>query len=164
MKNQIIKDKVLELLKANNTITTLEVKIELRKRGSVNQEVVSEVLKEMADNGELIFTDNGTYRIYSLPLTKSVAKLLKVVVINTIEKIKINAAIELLKANTGKMLTIVFTKKDHSLKISNGQFRNKINQLGYYSFKEKGSDYKQFDPKKLKEIRVNKKVYEVEYN
>lgn len=79
--NQTMKNAVLatakDLLKANNTVTTLEVKVELRKafphfRWKQHTDVstgvpgVSELMAELAVDGEFSFSDNGTYRIYSL--------------------------------------------------------------------------------------------------
>ena len=67
-----LKQKVYELLQANNTITTLEVKLALRKsntKDTWNQVDVSRAMQFMADNGELTFHDNGTYRTYSMATT-----------------------------------------------------------------------------------------------
>ena len=67
-----LKQEVYKLLQANNTITTLEVKLALRKsnpRDIWNQVDVSRAMQFMADNGELTFHDNGTYRTYSMATT-----------------------------------------------------------------------------------------------
>jgi hypothetical protein len=56
------------LLKANNTVTTLEVKTKLRKDFPEyywTQEIVSSYMSFLSQEGHFNWTDNGTYRIYS---------------------------------------------------------------------------------------------------
>ena len=74
------KDMVLlvanKLLKANNTVTTLEVKTALRKEfpGTWKQLEVSNLMMDLASEGKFNYTFNGDYRIYSLkqnPNTKT---------------------------------------------------------------------------------------------
>ena len=67
--------------------------------------------------------------------------------------------IKTLKDNVGKLLTIRFTKEDGTDRICNGQFTNYLTDLGYYHFKEKGQNIKQFDAKNLLEVRVNNIIY-----
>lgn len=73
-----MKDAVLTvakgLLKANNTVTTLEVKTELRRDYPYyywTQDIVSKYMSQLAGDGIFDFKDNGTYRIYSFPVTKA---------------------------------------------------------------------------------------------
>lgn len=68
-----MKDAVLTvakgLLKANNTVTTLEIKLELRRDYGYyfwTQKVVSDYMDQFAGDGIFTYIDNGTYRIYSL--------------------------------------------------------------------------------------------------
>jgi hypothetical protein len=68
-----MKDAVLkvakELAKANNTVTTLEIKTELRRDYPYyfwTQDIVSKYMDQLAGDGIFTYTDNGTYRIYSL--------------------------------------------------------------------------------------------------
>ena len=87
-----MKDAVLTvakgLAKANNTVTTLEIKNELRRDYPYfywTQDVVSKYMDQLAGDNVFTYTDNGTYRIYSLangnktagPVTKSLAKSVK---------------------------------------------------------------------------------------
>lgn len=74
--NQLMKNAALavanKLLKANNTVTTLEIKVELRKTDPEffwDQATVSRLMDEFAQAGTFVYTDNGTYRIYSNPLS-----------------------------------------------------------------------------------------------
>ena len=65
--NTKVLDTMLEMLKPNNTLTTLELKLELKNRGiSLTQVTVSQFMSVKADEGLLSYTDNGTYRTYSL--------------------------------------------------------------------------------------------------
>ena len=87
-----MKDAVLkvarDLARANNTVTTLEIKTELRRDYPYyfwDQATVSNYMAQLAGDGIFNYTDNGTYRTYSLakaPATKttSSAKTLNIVV------------------------------------------------------------------------------------
>lgn len=75
-----MKDSVLtvakDLLKANNTVTTLEIKQVLRRDYPYyywTQQVVSDYMAQFAGDGIFTFVDNGTYRIYSLATPATVA-------------------------------------------------------------------------------------------
>mgnify|MGYP003592507724 CR=1 FL=1 len=75
-----MKDAVLavakSLAKANNTVTTLEIKTELRRDYPYyfwTQKVVSDYMDQFAGDGVFTYKDNGTYRIYSLTKTKATA-------------------------------------------------------------------------------------------
>lgn len=68
---------------ANNTVTTLEIKAELRKKFKVNQQEVSDAMNDAYLNGEFIFTDNGTYRIYSLANSPIPTKKVNKTVVST---------------------------------------------------------------------------------
>lgn len=68
-----MKDAVLtvakQLAKANNTVTTLEIKTELRRDYPYyfwTQQAVSDYMSQLAGDGIFTYTDNGTYRTYSL--------------------------------------------------------------------------------------------------
>lgn len=68
-----MKDAVLTvataLAKANNTVTTLEIKTELRRDYPYyfwTQDVVSKYMDQLAGDGVFTYTDNGTFRTYSL--------------------------------------------------------------------------------------------------
>lgn len=68
-----MKDAVLTvaktLAKANNTVTTLEIKNELRRDYPYyfwTQDVVSAYMAQLAGDGIFTYKDNGTYRTYSL--------------------------------------------------------------------------------------------------
>jgi hypothetical protein len=117
MNNMTQKDMVMDvatnLCKANNTATTLEIKIQLRKQypGSWYQTEISSLMVDLAEDGEFDYIDNGIHRIYSIydpnnPL-QPVAKIPKVktpVVQGGV--ISDNRAIDLIKNSRGKFFTI----------------------------------------------------------
>ena len=68
MKNAVL-GTAKDLLKANNTVTTLEIKQQLRKDYPYfywDQSTVSKFMDGFAGDGIFSYTDNGTYRTYSL--------------------------------------------------------------------------------------------------
>ena len=72
MKNAVLTT-ARQLCKANNTVTTLEVKTELRRDYPYyfwDQATVSNYMSQLAGDGLFTYTDNGTYRTYSLANTK----------------------------------------------------------------------------------------------
>lgn len=145
--NQLMKDalkaQVDKLLKANNTVTTLEVKVELRKTDPEfywDQATVSRMMDELAQDGTLTYTDNGTYRTYSAvnstlpsqttvgvsghgvttPTTvKTPQKITKTVGVKKISRTK---ALDLLKNSKGHFFTAVFVKKDNTDRTINAQY------------------------------------------
>lgn len=59
-----------ELLVANNTVTTLELKLKLIKDEPLinwKQTMVSDIMKEFYNENKFTFVDNGTFRVYSAP-------------------------------------------------------------------------------------------------
>jgi len=75
-----MKDAVLkvarDLAKANNTVTTLEIKLELIRDYPYyfwDQATVSTYMSQFAQDGIFTYTDNGTYRVYSLATPTQVA-------------------------------------------------------------------------------------------
>ena len=79
-----MKDAVLgtakDLLRANNTVTTLEIKGQLRKDYPYyywDQSTVSKYMNGFAGDGIFSYTDNGTYRTYSLVNVTKKAPVIK---------------------------------------------------------------------------------------
>ena len=109
-----LKQKVYELLQANNTITTLEVKLALRKsnpRDTWNQVDVSRAMQFMADNGELTFHDNGTYRTYSMATTLPARSSAGTVTINNKHQQQTGKNVIVPKTTMGKKLAKVKAPK-----------------------------------------------------
>lgn len=76
-----MKDAVLavakKLAKGNNTVTTLEIKTELRRDYPYyfwTQQVVSDYMSQFAGDGIFTYTDNGTFRTYSVASRVQVAQ------------------------------------------------------------------------------------------
>lgn len=177
---QLMKDalraQVDKLLKANNTVTTLELKVELRKTDPEfywNQATVSQMMDELYQNGTLVYTDNGVYRIYSknpnlsasqttvgitgVPATNitgttAIVKVTptpstKVVTSKpTVKRISRTKALELIKNSRGHFFKAVFTKKkDGKERVLNAQYTKDlgVSPLGLVRVKE-ASLLKQF--------------------
>lgn len=65
------------LAKANNTVTTLEIKNELRRDYPYyfwTQDIVSKYMDQLAGDGVFTYTDNGTFRTYKLVSKKANGK------------------------------------------------------------------------------------------
>jgi len=133
-----------ELCKANNTVTTLEIKNELRRRYSTNkwnQSDISNLMSDFQKDGKFTFTDNGTFRIYSLPgstvspqlsATVKVSKT-KVRPVVTTQRISKTKALEVIENSNGRFFTVSFTKKDGKNRVLNGQYTSDMGKspLGY---------------------------------
>lgn len=166
--NTKVLDTMLEMLKPNNTLTTLELKLELKNKGiSLNQETISKFMSVKADEGLLSYTDNGTYRTYSLIKQQPIKTQSTIMDYPKTEIVNKTTLIETLKNNKGKRLTIVFTTKDKEIRKYNGMFTGHVSNLGWYQFRLRSDNegnkvYKQFDAKNLLEVRVNKVIYKLE--
>jgi hypothetical protein len=107
-----------ELLHANNTITTLEIKDELRKKHPHSpwwQFQISETMAFFADQGIFNYTDNGSYRTYFDPKNpinpNPFKKSTKVKVqITNGGVIDVNTTKQLIENSKGKIFSITFTK------------------------------------------------------
>lgn len=142
------KDSVLKILKSTDNclpLSEIQTRYEIKFNTTVDVQVLKDVLNEFISNKVVGINYAGVY-YYIKPETK----LIKT---NKTELIKI------LKNNIGKLLTIKFKKEDSTDRICNGQFTNHLTDLGYYHFKEKGQNIKQFDAKNLLEVRVNNVIY-----
>lgn len=151
------------LLKANNTVTTLEIKTELRKSQPAfywTQDVVSEIMDDFATSSVFTYTDNGTFRTYSDPsrvvtktttrsrshktVTKKTRKATKKAKSTSTKTwtptatISRTKALNLMMNNKGHYFTVVFTKKeDGSERTMNCQYLpNQTLGLGYVKVRE----------------------------
>ena len=136
---------LLTLLEANNTVTTLEVKNELRSKFpdfSWLQGDVSKFMNDMHLAGDLTYEDNGTYRTYSGEAKKKsytkknpkTGKNLKKVSATRISKSK---AMDLMLGNKGYFFTAEFVKKDGEVRVMNCQcVKGQDPKLGYVKVRE----------------------------
>lgn len=153
---------VVELLEANNTATTLEVKNELRDRFPEQrwiQKDVSNFMAELAEAGDLTFVDNGTFRTYSLKVkrnkkgklvTTPTKKAMKPAAVPTSRakkpatpavkatRISRKKALELMLGNKGHFFTAEFVKKDGVPRVINCQCLKdqSDSKLGYVKVRE----------------------------
>jgi hypothetical protein len=123
---QVAKD----LAKANNTITTLEIKLELRRDYPYyywDQSTVSSYMDQFAGDGLFTYKDAGTYRIYSLaspktiasttgPVTKTVGTITKKVVNKTFK-----GAGKFKSLKRSQVLSMVTGSNFESVTLSNGK-------------------------------------------
>lgn len=142
--NQLMKDalraQVDKLLKANNTVTTLEVKVELRKTDPEfywDQATVSRMMDELYQDNVVTYTDNGTYRIYSQTVTPNptVVASTQAIVSGSVQstpqkptkqpvkRITKTKALDLIRNSKGHFFKVVFVKKeDGKERTLNGQY------------------------------------------
>lgn len=144
---QAVLDAATKLLKANNTVTTLEIKTELRTTQPdlySTQEKVSETMDEYAIEGKFEYTDNGTYRTYSYPVPATVGNT-KQAIANTVTTSRISRrkALDIIRNNhKGHFFTVEFTKKGKKgtgdLRTMNCQYLSgqQVDPLGVISVKE----------------------------
>ena len=167
---------VMNLLAANNTITTLEVKIALRTMypdWNWPQNEVSEFMNNMHLKGDLTYEDNGTYRIYSGEAKKksnskkdATGKKLKKVKMINISKSK---ACDLMMGNKGYFFTAEFVKKDGEVRIINCQcIKDQDLKLGYVKVKEASlmrtkpdAAIRQINLQTLKSLKIGGVAYKV---
>jgi hypothetical protein len=185
-------DKVFEVAEklcvANNTVTTLEIKNELRKvypKKNWSQSEISQVMSDFYVAGKFTYYDTGVFRIYSLTnaqitnqlnavftaaTTTPVAKVAKVKVPTTIARISRNGALDLIKNSNGKFFTVTFIKKDGSRRVMNGQHTSDMSAsaLGYINVKDitavrrkEASTIKSVNLQTIESIKLNNVVHKV---
>jgi hypothetical protein len=177
----LIKKAALDLISKNKVTTTLEVKEELidtEPRYFWKQNFVSSVLAELADEGELKFSDNGTFRIYELPATNFYANtcappMSSLSSLNTYKykkvplsqrstvKANLTELAKLVEDNAGKFMTVVHTKKTTGTpNVMNCQVLKGLTPLGAIQVKEQGQ-LKTIYPTDLLEVRLKGTVYQL---
>lgn len=174
------------LLKANNTVTTLEIKVELRKTDPEfywSQVIVSKIMDDLAQAGTYVYTDNGSYRIYSslmvqapsvasgiatAPVTKTAKPKVKATVVPP-ARISRKNALYLMQNSKGHFFTAVFTKQDGTERTINCQYlKDQANaDLGYVKVKETGklktgdNPIRQINLQTLKALSIGGNHYKV---
>lgn len=178
----LVQSTALELCKANNTFTTLELKIKLRTEHPEfvwNQGTVSSIMMDLANLNKFTFINNGTYRIYSNPsilLTKTITPLKKQVALPSLSKGRQTAkitrtkALEMMKNNKGRFFTVTFVKQDKTERTLNGIYvkDQTPSPLGYIIMKEAKlmksgakEQIRNINLQTLKSIKIAGKTYQV---
>lgn len=130
-----MKDAVLtvaqSLAKAKNTVTTLEIKVELRRDYPYffwTQDTVSKFMDQLAGDGLFTYTDNGTYRIYSLVgaskvVTKTVAPRVKKTLTKTVAAGKgtANTVVNTPRVTWAQVLNLASNPKFQSVTLKGGK-------------------------------------------
>lgn len=140
-----------ELLVANNTVTTLELKLKLIKDEPLinwKQTMVSDIMKELYSENMFTFVDNGTFRVYSAPVKPKVVKAKPTPSVAITKSTKMTkptgktisrkVALDLIQNNRGHFFTAVFTRKDGTDRVINAQYLKdqKDMSLGYVKVRE----------------------------
>jgi hypothetical protein len=168
---------ILGLLEANNSITTLEVKNELRRvhpEFSWLQKDVSNFMNDMHLAGDLTYDDNGTYRVYHGEVKKTKSSKKNPKTGKALPKVKAtrisrSKAMDLMLGNKGYFFTAEFVKKDGEVRIMNCQcLKDQDPKLGYVKVKE--ASLMRSDPAKavrniniqtLKSLKIGGVAYKV---
>lgn len=149
---QKIIDTAKELLSKGPT-STLDIKLKCRELYSDRfyQTDVSDVMSGLGQIAipNLVFTDNGKYRIYSINDTTP----RKSKVVHVVSKTKL---VELIKNSKGKFFTITFIKKDGEERTVNAHVKqsNLMNNLGYIQIKTGKNEIKLVDPKRILKLEI----------
>lgn len=185
---KLMKDAVrvtaLKLCQANNTVTTLEIKTELRKthpyfhwiQNSRNGLIgVSEYMDELHKDGEFAYTDNGNFRVYSaitaVKATKTPKNTPKAQISpnHNVRSISRTKALDMMVNNKGHFFTATFIKQNGDERTINCQYMKdqKSNPIGYVMVRETGkmkqgvNAIRQINIQTLQSIRIGGQNYNI---
>lgn len=183
MDSKLVRQTAEALLKANNTVTTLEIKVELRKKyphQAWYQSDISDVMNDFYSEGVFDYFDNGTYRVYSFPTSNSnnvttTATIPSVNVTTTTKtpvtktpvsskKIGRTKVLDLIQGTNGRFFGVTFTKKDGTLRSMRCKVAKDVkpNVLGYVLVQAVGEDGSKFvNLQTISEVRTNRTIYTV---
>ncbi len=170
----LVKQAALELIRRNQSTTTLEVKDELILTQPTyfwKQSFVSAAMAELADDGELTYIDNGTFRTYyginsNLSVAPSVnvsARTYKKIPLAQRSYVKASQTqlAKLVQENAGKFITLTHNKRTtNTPNTMNCQVLKDLTPLGAIQVKEQGQ-LKTIYPTDLLEVRVKNTVYQL---
>ena len=160
-----------KLLKKGNCITTLDVKNRLRHEYSTKswkQKDISQALIDIESvDSSISFTDNGTFREYSLvnspfPI-KQLKQQKKKVQVRDGGKISKTDAVNKIKSSKGRFFTVTFIKKDKTSRDMNGNVRldNFMNNQGYINVRESNGNIRQVNPRTITALKIAGSQYVV---
>ena len=187
IQEQAVRDTVKNLLVPTNKVSTLEVKMALRKSHPQlrwEQQLIHDLMDTFYQNGELLFNDNGTFREYYDPKLVKVAKVKVVKTPTTKGKVKVTTptnrisrskALDIIDNLKGKRFTAIFTKKDGTERTINGSVMPTVDgsKLGYITVKEASilkrnkklgtndNAVKQINLQTLKSLKANGQTYKI---
>lgn len=185
---QAVLDTANQLLVANNTVTTLEIKNELRKKYPTSkayvQKFVSDTMANFQTSGLFTYTDNGTFRVYSKAGASGVAGSTGTVGTSTnvsvktskaasVKKIKPaptkkqtsrSNAILLMQESKGHFFSVLFTTKSGNDREMTCQYYKgqAPSQLGYVKVVDvKEQQIKNVNIQTLKRLKINNTIYTI---
>lgn len=160
-----------DLCYPNNTITTLEIKNELRQIHSNHpwyQQLVSEIMADLAIQGKFDYIDNGIYRVYSLvgripsqvnykTLKPKRVKIIPSLVTTDVNKVKLP-----ITTSSGKFITITDNKginyNGHYL----GNFNLNINDYAINIKQAKTGKNFTISSNSISKVKVNNIIYQIQ--
>lgn len=180
----LVENTAKKLLHANNTVTTLEIKNQLRKdhpNHAWYQNDISDVMDYFYQQGIFDYNDNGTYRTYFDPQTATLSTSPTVSAIKAVPSttsttvttpkttsISKTKALELIKETGSKFYGVTFTKKDGTERKMLCQTVNTFSPLGYIVVKDmnevrKGNSNpdRNVNLQTLTELKVNGVKYKI---
>lgn len=152
---------ITALLDQNKTTTTLDVKKELRTlhpQEKWYQDDIHDVMDDLALQGKLTYTDQGTYRIYSkVPVTTPTQKST-----TPLKKLSRTQIVQAIKDSGFKFITVTFVKTDNTTRVMNCQISKNdfMDNLGYIKAHTKDG-LKRVNPKTIKTVKIKGEVLQV---
>lgn len=180
----LVKKAALDLIQQNQVTTTLEIKEELIRTEPQyywKQDFISSVMAELADEGEFVYMDNGTFREYRMPFAVNSLFTLPATTLQTQAqtpsalagyikiplskrnkvKVSLTDLAKLVENNAGKFITLTHTKRTTGMpNTMNCQPLKGLTALGALQVKEQGQ-LKTIYPTDLLEVRVQGTVYQL---
>ena len=170
-KLDLLKKTLTELLKANNSVSTLEIKIALRTKYPKmiwNQQDISNAMNSIYLQGDMNITynDNGIFRVYSYKTNQIVNKKSTNKMSGTkSSKISKAKALEIMQNSNGRFFGVTFTKKDGTERKMRCRLETQYatpTYLGYLKLIDvKNKTPKSVNLQTLSEIRINGSTYNV---
>lgn len=156
---EILQETVDNILSSHDNTTTLDVKMELRKRFSDltwNQRWVSNMMQALTlVNSKLDWKDNGSYKLYHMQKPKMAEKSAS----NKKVRISKTKAVEKIENSKGRFGSFTWVKKDNSERTLVGRYHS-TNKLGYLRMVEISTGkIRNLNPRTLKSMRLDGQMY-----
>lgn len=158
----IVLSVISALLDKNKTTTTLDVKKELRNihpQDKWYQDDIHDIMEDLASRGQLSYTDQGTYRIYS---KVPVATPTNTQTSPSLKKLSRTQVVQAIRDSGFKFITVTFVKTDNSTRVMNCQVSKNdfMDNLGYIKAHTKDG-LKRVNPKTIQTVKIKGEVLQV---
>lgn len=150
------------LLTTSATTTTLDVKNALRKSDPKDkwyQDDIHDIMEDLATQGQLTYTDQGTYRIYS---KVPVATPTNTQTTSSLKKLSRTQVVQAIRDSGYKFITVTFVKTDNTTRVMNCQVSKNdfMDNLGYIKAHTKDG-LKRVNPKTIQTVKIKGEVLQV---